>query len=108
MDIKALEKLVYDFLDDSKAEDIVTMDVSDRSDVTDTMIIATGTSKRHVKSLADNLAVHCKAQQVPVFGTEGQESSEWVLVDLGEVLVHVMQAESREQYQLEKLWEKFI
>lgn len=105
MDTQAIQKLAVDFLEDHKARDIKVIDVAVISDVTDVMVLASGTSKRHVKSLADNLAVYCKENNVSVFGSEGQESSEWVLVDLGDVLVHVMQEETREHYELEKLWD---
>ncbi|MDT8385705.1 MAG: ribosome silencing factor [Gammaproteobacteria bacterium] len=100
-----LAQLVVEALDDSKAVDVRVVDVRGKSNITDIMVVATGTSSRHVKSLADNVVVEVKKQGVRPLGVEGEDIGEWVLVDLGDVVVHVLQAEMREFYQLEKLWE---
>lgn len=97
-------KFSYDFLTDHKAKDIVTINVRNLSDVCDDLIIATGTSSRHVKSLGKNLVAECKKNKIPVLSYEGDDW--WVLVDLGSVVAHIMQDEAREYYQLEKLWQQ--
>lgn len=93
-----------DKIDDMKARDVLTLDVKENSTVTDFMVICSGNSKRHVQSIAAHLAKEAKDQQLDVLGVEGQDTGEWVLVDLGDVIVHVMQDQSRDFYQLEKLW----
>ena len=99
-----LKAFIIEQLEDMKAKEIVTIDVADVSDVTDTLIICTGNSKRHVRSIAEQTALAAKnAGEVPL-GVEGLEGSEWVLIDLSNIVVHVMQSETREFYQLEKLW----
>jgi ribosome-associated protein len=97
-------ELVIGALDDMKAIDIKTIDVTDRSNVTDFMIIATGTSRRHVKSAAENVQAVLKDNGLQPKGTEGTDTSEWVLVDIGDVVVHVMMPDTRDFYDLEKLW----
>lgn len=91
-------------LEDIKARDIETIDVRGKSTVTDYMLVASGTSKRHVVSMAAQVADHFKAKGILPIGSEGQQSGDWVLVDFGDVVVHVLTEESREFYQLEKLW----
>ncbi|SDJ88069.1 ribosome silencing factor [Microbulbifer yueqingensis] len=91
-------------LEDLKGKDIVALDVSELSDVMDTLVICTGTSNRQVKSLADNVVEEGKKAGIRPIGVEGIEQGEWVLVDYGDVVVHVMQAETRSFYDLEKLW----
>ena len=100
-----LTALVLAALDDMKGLDIRVFDVSAVTAITDRMVIVTGRSDRHVKSLAQNVAVRAKAAQHPPRGTEGQRQGDWVLVDLGDVVVHVMQPQARAFYQLEKLWD---
>lgn len=102
---EALRDLVVDTLKDLKGRDIVTLSVADLTEITDYMILASGTSNRHVKSLVDKLVVAAKDAGQPPRGVEGRETNEWVLVDLGDVLVHVMQAETRKFYDLERLWQ---
>ena len=92
-------------IEDMKARDIVTIDVEGKSTITDTLIVCSGNSKKHVSSIAENLVVEMKAANMPPLSVEGKETGEWVLVDLGNVVVHVMQDETRNFYQLEKLWQ---
>ena len=87
-----------------KGRDPVSMDVGELSDFTDWMVLVSGTSNRHVRSLVDNLLESVKALGVQPMGVEGREESHWVLVDLGDVVVHVMQDEARTFYDLERLW----
>ncbi len=105
METEKLKSIVVDALGDLKATDIVCIDVSDRSTVTDLMIVATGTSNRQVKGIADHVSVKAKENGFQRLSIEGNDTGEWVLVDLGDVVVHVMQARIREFYQLERLWE---
>lgn len=101
---RELTELAISALEDLKAIDIKVLDVSEKTTVTDTMIIATGTSTRHTKSLADNVTYEAKHAGFQPIGTEGEKGLEWVLVDLGDVVVHVMIPEIRDFYNLEKLW----
>jgi len=91
-------------LEDLKGREVVALDVSRATSVTDHMVIVSGTSNRHVKALVDNVLESSKARGIPTYGVEGLESMEWVLVDLGDVVVHVMQPSAREFYDLERLW----
>ncbi|CDH06244.1 conserved hypothetical protein [Xenorhabdus bovienii str. Jollieti] len=99
-----LQKFVIDKLEDSKAQDIVSIDVRGKSSITDCMVICTGTSTRHLMSVADNLVDDCREAGIMPLGVEGQGISDWIVVDLGEIMIHVMQEDSRRMYELEKLW----
>ncbi|WP_404402345.1 ribosome silencing factor [Idiomarina seosinensis] len=99
-----LRDFVIDKAEDMKARDMQVLDVHDKTDVVDFMIICSGTSKTHVRSIAEYVATEAKHGGFAPIGIEGGEQSEWVLVDLGDVVLHVMQDEIREFYQLEKLW----
>ncbi len=99
-----LQKFIIDQLDDAKAEDVITIDVQGKSSITDQLIICTGTSSRHLISVADRLVDACRKNGLMPLGVEGQGISDWVVVDLGEAIVHIMQDESRRMYELEKLW----
>lgn len=101
---ETLKDLAVAALEDLKAVDIRVLDVGGMTGVTDFMIIAGGTSARHVRSLADAVAVKAKGHGVVPLGVEGEQHGQWVLVDLGDVVVHVMLPEVRDFYQLEKLW----
>lgn len=105
MKTPTLTKLAVAALEDLKAQDIRVLDVKHVTTVTDAMIICTGTSNRHVKSLAQNVVDKAKENGVRPLGTEGLDQGEWALVDLNGVVVHVMQAQARVFYQLEKLWD---
>ena len=104
MQIEELKDLVIAALEELKAVDIKVLDVEGKASFTDRMIIASGTSSRHVKSVADNVVMRAKEKGVELLGMEGEITGEWILVDLGDVVVHVMQPEIRDFYNLEKLW----
>ena len=104
MNSEQLFTLVVDALDDIKAKDITTLDVRDMTTVTDYMIVASGTSNRHVQALAENVAEKAREAGHKPIGVEGEEGGEWVLLDLQDALVHVMLPKVREFYNLEKLW----
>ncbi len=104
MQTEQLIELVQTTLDDIKARDVVVLDVRGKSSVTDYMIIASGSSNRHVKSAADSVARAAKAAGVMPLGIEGMETGEWALIDLTDVVVHVMQTHVRDLYDLEGLW----
>jgi len=100
-----LVKLAIAALEDIKAQDITTIDVRDKTSITDYMVIASGTSSRHVKSLVDNVLEKVKEQGVRPLGSEGLDSGEWALLDLGDIVVHVMLPTARQFYDLERLWQ---
>lgn len=104
MNSEELSELVIDALEDLKGKDIVRLDVSDMTTVTDFMVVASGTSNRHVKALADAVAEKTKKAGHRPTGVEGESGGEWILLDLGDTLVHVMLPRVREFYNLEKLW----
>ena len=101
---KALQDFVVDKADDLKAQDIVTIDVQGKSSITDCMIICTGTSTRHVVAIAENVVKEAREAGLKPFSVDSRAAADWVVVDLGEVILHVMQEESRQLYELEKLW----
>ena len=104
MEADKLKKLVVDALDNLKAVNTVTLDVTGLTDVMDFLVIASGTSNRHVKSLADNVCMQAKKEGMRPIGVEGENAGDWVLVDFGDVVVHVMLPTIRDFYNLEKLW----
>lgn len=103
-DSEALKSLAVAALEDMKAVNLVVLDVGHLTDVMEYLIVASGTSNRHVKSLAENVVVESKKAQMPPLGVEGQDAGEWVLVDLGGVVVHVMLPATRAFYDIERLW----
>lgn len=96
--------LVVRAIEDLKGQDIVRLDVRKLTDVMDYLVIATGTSSRHVKSIADNVVDALRKSGERPLGIEGADVGEWILVDFGSVVVHVMGAEPRRFYAIEKLW----
>lgn len=104
MTAEQLRRQVEDWLADLKASHVVVLDVRELTDVTDYMIVASGRSGRHVRSLAEHLVEQSKKHGHQPMGVEGLDQGEWVLVDLCDVVIHVMQPEVRDFYQLEKLW----
>ena len=104
MNSEQLTQLVVDALDDVKAQDIVKLDVRDLTTVTDYMVVASGTSNRHVQALVENVAKKATEAGHRPIGIEGETGGEWVLLDLQDTLVHVMMPKIREFYNLEKLW----
>jgi ribosome silencing factor RsfS/YbeB/iojap len=102
--LEQLRTVVLNALDDLKAKDVRQIDVRGKSGFTDLLVVASGTSSRHVQSIADEVVKKAKQAGVPPIGVEGQREAEWVLVDLGDVIVHVMLPRTREFYALERLW----
>lgn len=100
-----LKELVLTALEDFKAIDVQSIDVSDQNPLTELFVIASGSSSRHVKSMAENLVMRAKAAGCPPLGVEGQNEADWVLVDLNDVIVHLMLPQARAFYNLEKLWQ---
>ena len=99
-----LRELVVEALENRKGRDIVALEVGELTDITDFMVIASGTSNRHVKALVDEVIEASRQNRHKVLGVEGREACDWVLLDLGDVVVHVMRAAAREFYDLERLW----
>ena len=105
MELDQLVALTREALDDMKATDIHVIDIRGKSSMTDFIILACGTSTRHVKSLANSVKVRVKEAGIEPLGSEGEAEGEWVLVDLNDVIVHVMLPDVRDFYKLEKIWE---
>jgi len=103
-DVANLRSQVLDALDDLKAKDVKEIDVRGKTSITDILVIASGTSTRHVKSIAAEVVKFAKRAGVMPLGVEGEKEAEWVLVDLGDIVVHVMLPRIREFYGLERLW----
>lgn len=100
-----LLKLAIAALEEIKGQDVVSINVREKTSITDYMLIATGTSNRHVKSLVENVLEKVKEQGVRPLGSEGLDTGEWALLDLGDVVVHVMLPATRQFYDLERLWQ---
>jgi len=104
MQVEQLRDLVIQVLEDMKAHDITVIDVRGKTSITDIMIVASGNSDRHVKSLAEAVAFQAKLAGEPPLGIEGLNEGEWALVDINGVVVHIMQPKVRDFYHLERLW----
>ena len=104
MTATALRDCIVTALEDIKGHNIRALDVSEVTSITDFMVLVSGTSNRHVKAMVDQVVETAKEFGEPVRGVEGRETYEWVLLDVGDVIVHVMQKEAREFYDLERLW----
>lgn len=104
LELEQLKDVVVDAIEDVKGIDIRILDVKEKTSVTDMMIIVTGNTSRQVKAIADNIMLKTKESGHRPLGVEGEQYSEWTLVDLGDIIVHVMQPSIRDFYNLEKLW----
>ena len=104
MQLEALQNIVVNALEEVKAQDIEVLDVRRIASFTDLMIIASGASTRQVKALADKVVEKCAIAGIRPLGVEGQQEAEWVLVDLVDIVVHVMLPQTRDFYNLEQLW----
>ena len=104
MQVIKIRQLIIDALEDVKAIDVTSIDVTGLTDFTDYMVFASGTSNRHVKALAGNVLADAKERGLKPIGVEGMEQGEWILIDLADVVVHVMLPATREFYDIERLW----
>jgi ribosome-associated protein len=104
MELEAMKQAVVSALEDIKARDILVLDVRKLTTMTDCMVVASADSNRQTRALSNNVQEKLKALGAEVLGVEGEETGEWVLVDLGSVVVHIMQPAIREYYNLEQLW----
>lgn len=98
------QRWIHDVLEDAKTSNIAVLDVRKISDFTDYMVIATGTSNRHVQSTAEKIVDALRERGIRPVGVEGKQIGDWVLIDFGDVVVHVMREQTRDFYNLEKLW----
>ncbi|PIE45458.1 MAG: ribosome silencing factor [Gammaproteobacteria bacterium] len=99
-----LKDLALASIEELKAQDITVLDVRGKASFTDFMIVASGTSDRHLKAMSNQIHIDAKAAGNPPLSTEGEDTRNWILVDLGDVIVHLMRPEVREMYEIEKLW----
>lgn len=104
MNLQKLQRLVIDALEDVKAQDIKVFNTTDITSMFDRVIIASGTSNRQTRALANSVANSARAHKIPIIAFEGQDTGEWVLLDLGDIVIHCMQPEIRRYYNLEEVW----
>lgn len=105
MQAEALVAFVIEKIEDMKGRDITKLNITEKSNFADFMVVCSGNSNRHVKSIAQSVSTECRAEGVEPLGIEGNDIGEWSLVDLGDVIVHIMTDDTRDRYQLEQLWE---
>jgi len=105
LQIEALTAFAIEKIEDMKGRDITTLDVAKKSNFADCMVVASGNSSRHVKSIAQSLTTECRAAGITPIGVEGNDVGEWALIDLGDLVIHIMTDATRDKYQLEQLWE---
>lgn len=105
-DLKEMYDFVINSLEDMKAEDITSINVSDKTDITEIIIIASGRSRRNVNAIAEKLQHDLKHNMSYNVGIEGNGATDWSVIDLGDIIVHIMHPEAREHIQLEELWQK--
>ena len=103
-----LQKAIEDSLGEDKAEDICVINLAGKSTIAECMVIATGSSKRHVTSIADRLVERLKLSGITPIGVEGKEEADWILLDLGDFIVQLFRQEVREYYELEKMWAEIL
>jgi len=104
LQVEATKKMALEALENLKAENVVLLDVRAQSSFTDYMIFASGSSRRHVSAIAESVVEAAEAADSPAIGVEGEDIGEWILVDLGDVIIHIMLPDVRLYYDLEKLW----
>lgn len=104
LETEQLKAFVIEKIEDMKGRDIVALNITDKASFADYMVICSGSSNRHVKSIANSVGMECRAKGLEPLGMEGNDVGEWALVDLGDIIVHVMTDEQRDKYNLEQLW----
>jgi len=104
MDIEKIKDIVINALEDIKGFQIKVIDVREKSNFTDIMIIVSGNTARQVKALGSNLLTVANENNITVLGSEGEQQGEWMLIDLGDIVVHIMQPDIRDFYNIERLW----
>ena len=104
MQAEEMKDRVIAAIEDMKGQDVAVLDVRGMTDITDSMVIVSGTSNTHVKAVADKVLEVLRREGVKPMGVEGEQQGEWVLIDFGDLVVHVMHPETRRFYELEKLW----
>jgi ribosome-associated protein len=102
--VRKLKRLIEASLDDGKAQDIVAIDLAGKSSLADYMIVASGLSQRHITTLAEHIAEKLRVIGFASVPTEGKESSDWIVLDAGDIIVHLFRPEARRHYNLEKMW----
>ena len=105
-DPERMRDVAINALEDAKGENIKVLDVSSLTDITDFMIVATGTSERHIKTLATRVLEHMHEAGWKQLGIEGEDARDWVLVDFVDIVIHIMREQTRKRYDLESLWDK--